>query len=1271
MPPPQNPIKSQTRKDTAKTGSIVPDPVPPAYGRLKPLHLSTSLAIEGQPSCTIVLPADGRYNGLANRIQNAIREPTGVRLPVVPDTSPKAAVPIRGNVILPGNRSTNRTISELYNRYYTLLDLRYPGPGGYVLRTLHNPFGNGCNVIFLGGSDDAGVEQAANLFIDELANTTSLNASLAVGRLMKIQIGSDVRIPEKLEQFETWEDSAKYGSIGYFGWNSISKRMAMYYMTGDDFHAREVIRLAFPDEKAFGEIAEIDGERIENKAEPLSGPYHYNAHLMILFWDLIEESPVFSDEERLRVTNAFSRQLLHRLREHVYGTTSEPPYVGSRHGQWSAISLYCLGRYFQKDYPHPIWQHCLDSARLQFQPLKSHAWVAGENDNLFWYNTGIAPILTYMLLTGDRTPLENGNVSDLLRGLEILISGRIPDWALATASIGFLHKAAYLLQDGRYPAYLQRTSLDLSIFRLGQSFYPEPCLSAKPPVDLMGKWSVKAMPEPMWRARKSRIAQENSFMFASFRSAGDASGDFILVDGFNGASRNPYHTFPILELRLNGYTLLKGHQNQLLIRSDGLVEPHIAMDSGILQKQAIGSVASITGEVPDAAFCCWRRTLVQRLEKYALIVDELDFRESGENMDVEFNWETECVPKSSGNGFIAFSAPIESPACQIVSGGQTWSSDPLPTKCKGNVASMNWTGKVEAGERKYFFSLIGMQPGIETPTLGCLRLSENAAVLKLPAPAIVVSGDFEHLRAQVITLAEDHLYAKNLTDVRFAENNAEKTIISATDPVDVDWNFTAGSLHLHTPTQITLRLALSNESEKQLRSENFSTQKAGKLLEIDIPAGKWQFEGIKPDAISMSLINSQLRAYLYLALDVRKKAETKQTHARQHIPQLQTRFETTLPGEVTDMISVPLSGESLIGAASGNTIYLLDSKGNLLPQMATDGSIRMLRWWHEAALLLAGCADEQVVAFNLDGSRRWAFTSVMDPAVFQAAKTYWFKSEPGHEGIHGLYTGSFLNGESQAFVGSACTLEILDANGNLIKRLPQFWGKVSHFALIDAPDGSLNLLAARKYNGVNRVAIINNRTLDPSPRGFDSVPPGHTFMGGWSAMNRHHIFYEDMDGDGIKEVISDINGTWNRVTIWRADGSALYDVSLGPGDFIPAKNIRDMDICDLNDDGKMEIVVATSAGTIIALDHRCQKIWARRLDEIPVVMKGVHLQPARIVIGCESGAVIALDASGEFCRRGQVKGIPTCIDAFVESDGKVVVPISTKGGEIKGFLIGD
>ena len=56
--------------------------------------------------------------------------------------------------------------------------------------------------------------------------------------------------------------------------------------------------------------------------------------------------------------------------------------------------------------------------------------------------------------------------------------------------------------------------------------------------------------------------------------------------------------------------------------------------------------------------------------------------------------------------------------------------------------------------------------------------------------------------------------------------------------------------------------------------------------------------------------------------------------------------------------------------------------------------------------------------------------------------------------------------------------------------------------------------------GVNDVAMVNGRTLDPNPRGFLGVPPGHTDVPGWSSMNRHHLFYRDLSTAALELVPS-------------------------------------------------------------------------------------------------------------------------------------------------------
>ncbi len=1263
-----------------------PKPVSPVYTKLKDLHLTTELVRASKANATIVVPASGIYAKQAATIRQTVKKLTGATLPIAIDNSPEAAVPIAGNLIVLGNRSTNQTTGKLYNCYYTLLDLRYPGNGGHVVRTLHNPFGNGRNVVFVGGSDAAGVEAATGTFVRKLNKAKAGKGYLAIDRLAEIKLDKGIVVPKDLRKFETWEASRGYGSKGYFGWNSLSKRMAMYYMTGDEFHAREFIRLAFPDAKARKEITEIDTELIEDKDRPLSGPYHYGAHLMIIFWDLIEESPVFTDEERLRVTNAFSKQLEFRTEidfvgKSIWQLTRPPVSVGSRHGQWGAVSLYCLGRYFQRDYPCPVWQHCLRCSTMYFGSLHKYALVSGEVDNHFWYNTAIAPVLTYLVLSGDREPVENGVLRQLLLGQEILASGRTRDRALSSASIGFLHKAAYLQQDGRYIHYQHRCGVDTSIFRLGQSFWPEEHLTPVPPEDLAGKWSIFDLSEPAWRKRKNGFELEESFHFGSYRSTADASGDFILIDGLNGASRNPYHSFAVLQLRIDGLTILNGYRNQVLVRVDGLVEPQVAMNGALLYRDVIGQTAIAVGEVPNASYCNWRRTLLQRTGRYALIVDDLAFRADGDNTEIQIKWEMSGRTRRSNpaSGVLRLKGSATSGQSSKGSSASKQTrvfdiclSDPVDTEMHGRVANMRWLGPVKEGRHQIFFSVIADNPNDAKTDPACVRVADNAAALALPTPALAVAGKYAGVEGEIVVLAHDHLFGKGLKRAGW-----DKSLISATKPVNIDWDFLTGRMELTTEKPTVISMLAASGIDIHVDGKRVVLRRAkGGICALTIKPGRHIIENIKPQPKLLGKISINLESLL---------TRTRKTHMKRaaglkrqtaiKAPLLQSGFIADVGGRVVDMVTIPAvgGGGSIICAAEGKNIHVILPDGKETNKFSADGDIRMLRWWPEHKLLLAGCADEQVIAFDRSGKRKWVFTSVMDPAVFRAAKQYWFKSDPRHAGIHGLYTGVFLNGESQAFVGSACTLEILDKNGKLIKRMTQFWGAPSTFAIIDDPDGSLNLLAARKTNGNNRVGIINNKTLNPRPRGFNSVPPGHTYVSGWSSMNRHHLFYEDMNNDGVKEVISEINGTWNRMSIWNAEGKALYSVSFGPGGRISAKNMRDVDIINLNGDGKKEILTATSMGLVVALDCQCRKLWAKRLPSTPTVMKCVT--PAKagtpwIVVGCEDGTVAVLDGKGNIIRKDQIKGEPTCITTIDKSPEKSDVLLATDKGKIKLYKMG-
>lgn len=1231
-----------------------PEPVPPQYDRLKDLHLQIPLVCDGKAAAAIVIPAgDSTYRAAATQIQQAVEMRTGVRLPILADDDPGAEAPLRQNLILLGNRSTNQSLARLYDHYYCLVDLKYPGPKGYVIRTVHDPYGNGNSAVIVGGSDGEGVEKGAGALAGILSKVTAQDGELSLDWTMETELGEGVDPPTDIRKFETWEASRGYGSIGYFGWCSISKQMAMYYMTGNEACAREVVRLAFPDAQAIRDIEEIDGERIENKHDPLAGLYHYNAHIAILFWDLIEESPVFSDEERLRITNAFARQLNHRKGEGVYRLTQPRTSVSSRHGQWAAISLYCLGRYFNKSYPDPVWAQCVRGGELAFASLHHHAWLAGESDNLFWYCTGIAPVMTYMTLTGDRRPLENGVLEELLQGLDILVSGREKDWALNSASLGMLNKVAYLTGDGRWLTYRERTGVDTDCFRLGQSFWPDATLTSALPEDLVGKWTIQRIPEPAWAARASGLPLDQSFYFGSYRTAADDSGDYVLLDGFNGASRNPYHTFDILQLRLGGQLVLDGYHNQVLTSADGMVEPAVAMDAALVHAGVVGPTGLATGEVSKAAFCNWRRRLAQRTGRYALIADDLAFRTASRNMAVATTWQ---LP---GGRWDAKEQVVRT------SGVDLCSCDVQETAGRGAV-TMRWTGPVEDGQQRIAFYLIAPRASESSGAPACLRVAENAAAMALPEPALAVSGKYAQTNAELAVLAEDHLVGRGLNAA-----GINSPLLASDVPVDVDWDFKSGTIHAVAERQMSVQLDV--EAPSKIRVNGQPPTAAGNATRMVLPPGRHVITGAFPSRQPLAALTESLRGLLTDGETARKEQLAK-AGKTEELPaaDVPVAFAYQVGGKVADTTRLDGEGDARLAVAAGQTIHLLDSEGRPVRTLETDGPIRVLRWWPEAGLLLAGCVDEKVVAFERSGERAWTFTSEMDRAVYEAAKTYWFKSAPGHEGIHGLHTGPFDGGKNRCFVGSACTLEILDEQGHLVKRTPVFWGPGRKFLLLDRPDGSRDLLISRWPNGNDFLAVVNSSAMEVTSRGYYSVPSGHSFVSGWTAQNRTGLFLDDLDGNGAPEVATAINGTWNRVTVYSSKGSPLHNAQFGPGaSSKPRSRMRDMDVADLNGDGKKEILVGLSEGLIVCLAPNCERLWSTRLPSPPLSLKAVASSTPggrQVIVGCENGEVISLDPDGTPLRIGRVNGRPWHMAILNDGSAPVVV-LATEKGEVAGLNV--
>ncbi|MEI6502198.1 MAG: hypothetical protein WCP21_14375, partial [Armatimonadota bacterium] len=557
----------------------------------------------------------------------------------------------------------------------------------------------------------------------------------------------------------------------------------------------------------------------------------------------------------------------------------------------------------------------------------------------------------------------------------------------------------------------------------------------------------------------------------------------------------------------------------------------------------------------------------------------------------------------------------------------------------GSTTNMNWNGTVKKGDQRHAFYLLAQNTDDAPQPLACVQIAPTAAAVGLPSPAVAVSGEYQNTKGDLVILATDHVTGHNVTQV-----GLDSVLLAADNAVDLDWDLASGALTVVAAKATELRFG------------------AAKLT---APEGR--------STLNQKLTDTKLADNLTALL---ADAQKQRTATLTTLTKATTPTYPDWPAVATADIGAKVARIETLTGTEGPQVAVVDEKvvhiltpdGKAVRRLETEAKILSIRWWEKYKLLLVGCFDDKLIAFDQEGNRKWVFTSLSDPAVYEAAKTYWFKTAPGHEGVRGLFTGTFLDGKEQAFVGGACTLEIVDETGQLVKRHPFFWGPGTLFQLIPRTDGSTDLAIAREPGDGVYLWTYNNKTLAEG-RSFYGVPSGHTYVGGWMDMSRDNIFVADLENDGKKEVVTEINGTWNRVSVWDTDGTPLYNAQFGAGLSWPSRNMRGLGLLDLKGDGKLDIVAATSAGLIVALDGKCQKLWSVRLPSPATCLRTVPAEggrPGLIVAGCENGTIVALDTAGKLLREGKLDSAANKLELVTTPAGPRLI-VGTVKGQVATF----
>lgn len=1224
---------------------------------VKNLFINTVLVKNNIPQVAIVAPTK-QYPLSVQLIHDQIQEVTGISVPVyediqiVPDEILKEY-----NIIAVGNMSSNSFIEKLYRQWYSLLDLKYPGKGGYVVRSLHNPYGTGRNVIFVGGSDDDGVKNAAKVFADVIEPGDPLQ----VGWLQKIQLGAGI-IPPKIiegsieEVVYSWRDSWRkdesgqtrgYKSATYFGWNPISIAGILYYMTGQVEFLEYFKTMAIPDPDNIPLINRTS-DAFTDPLDPLIKSYHYRAHLVDCVYDLIEESPIFNDEERLFITN---KLLQHQYEYDPDNTYSRPN--GSRHDLWHMLGIYTGSRYFSKSYPDEIWDQRIDNVRSAFSSfINNPTW--GERDTLYWVSTSTEPVFEFFILDGNGDFVNSGTAKRMMDALEIMITGKKFDEYNKYTPISLLHKAAFLLKNTRYNWMGNQLGFDFEKFRIGQSYWPPENISIETPDDLLGNITVFPLAESDWKKTKGNILLDEGFQILSYRSGLTDKDDLFLVDGFFGLGRNPYHLNTLRNLRMfNGRGILNGPLNDIDVWSNGISDTEVALSAALKGAITSHDIAFVKIEVPDMPASAWQRYLFYIKDKAFIVTDRI-IPQITDTFNIVCSWEPEQEIVETLNSGSTVRFP----------NGVYLSSAVLPIqKADGKILREEFYGALEVGKPFTFANLFS----IDNPLLSIKKINTESFLISGHEPGYVCAGNYS---SDTLSITADFAYIdkEQILLAGAHELIIEKEVVFQSDqPVTCYFNFEDGLFKVIT----------SQICEISLTANGFQSPRV-------LAEGTHVFSQVTPYP-NLVVATSNLLDSLQQSSEVPYLEE--QTAGGQSPTQIMNDsplWELNLGGKVTNISYSKLPQVQGIWCVSS-----LDDSTSRISKISPDGVLQkkiqfdseLLTIWPArtneqvgAFALLAGFKNDSLRAFSSDLDELWRVTAEIDPSFKIGDRYYgpWF-TDPNppynNSGINSMLVDDLWgNGTEEIAIGRACTVEFRSLNGDLISRVPTNWGDNTSLAMhprnrVERKDSVL--LIGKQYTGSPELSGINEAYENMSDKLFSRIPSGYTYMNAWMQRGLSHLAVKDLDNDGVDEVIFNLSGHWNELRVYNGESKMpLWFQNFGP-DMQGKAFMKGLEIMDMNGDGQSEVIVGMRNGWVCAFDHQGMPVWQYYFDS-PVICMDSAESDGKAVVGLGDGKIALLDAKGHVVYIGKLQ---SSIQSILSVDGSVYA--GTKKGVLAQFKISE
>lgn len=1229
------------------------------------LFLETALVRDAKPTA-VIAAATPHQREIARNINRAIQAVTGCELPVL-DAAQLAGKPLTSSVIAIGNADDNPLTEDFYFRHELILDSRYPGVGGHNVRTVHNPEGNGFNLIAVGGSDAAG-HRAAGEKLVEIIRRTPAGTQLALPRLAEIVYPRAGEI--KLRWGCEWD--------GGFGYDPISRNLAAFYFTNDEKYIDDMLKVAFPDAEQVAKNNRMD--RYDDGREPIAKPYHYWAHKMILYWDMVEESPVFSPELREKITRKFYDQMQYWIHAgyggwyRIYLNPKPHTRLHDRHYLMEALCVYTVARYFDKYYPAIDSREGLRCAANAFAPVWDS--VTPQSGWRVWSPSMLFPALQYALLSDYRRCRTSPAIRAYADYLLLISSWRPGEWLNGYASI--YGSLARLYDDAALAAMQQLYIPDPDAVKIGPAWFRAG-----------HRYGDDSRPRLSGRWTRSEVSTDKLDYpvlpgvddFYAYRSRPDATGDYLLIaPKFRPGSRGAFFNNAIDVFHLQGQPLLNGG-SQLYIAANALASGKPVWFAAVNGTHQTANAVLFDAAVTDYNGHDWRRMLLLLPGKALLAIDRVTAREDN-LVRLENLWRfaphsrAEALP--SGDLRLSNGGVLPPPGAGVpvrLTGKEFYAADfdgdksynefsGAATFSGGKSLSLPFEVKKSADAELFLSLLGGEKPAavtvrldgreIATATteaadhglfrqfkLGRHQLKAGRHTLQLASAApIRVGGFFAALPGQpwtsgVFTLSTTLNAAPRVVSslqtgpdggaavpgyqgsfVRMQPLKKGESIAFATVLVPGSPNAPAAA----ALQSDRFALRLPEAAELRLRDKGFELNVAGHIFRYD---GKklTETQGSAPQPAAMPAKN--LRKPNVAAPEL-----LSTTLARRNAP-----------------IGQLLTGEFGIAAAAGKTLQLSDAEGQLRFEKTLPGAITALYFWAKPQLLIAADREENIVAYSLDGVQRWATRSESAPEFLATNKVYWFKG--AYPGVYRFAAAELAPGQPRLFAGSTGTLEVLTPEGKTEARFHEDYGPVTEFAVLPAEnDHGTELFAARAFGawpatwGVRfqdeKLQHTNRWMIEDHNRQMMN-------QYGFSGVGKRHLQTVELPQEHA--LLGAFDGAQNRIALWDYRGKVLAGVDLGAGEVamatdpvLPLQSPRNIAGLAMGGDGT---VFAATAQELLFRFGPGLKL--RGVTELPAAPQGLAVSGNRVLVACDR-ELLAYDAAGKLIGRLQ---LPAAVQSLI------------------------